>query len=225
MELDDAIDATHRQFPRRHVLTPGDPNAATYSGAVDFWKEMATLYKDEDHVLYEIANEPNNVAWSRVKEYHNRIIGTIRAIDAESIIIAGTTTWSQDIHLAAEDPVAEPYNVMYAFHFYACSHGSLLQRVKDFRTKIPIFVSEWGTSSYSGDGGVCQCEAKEFLDVFSDKDGSGGVTLSMAQWSWADKSESSAALAPGACRNGGDWDSLSESGEFLQAYVRDATRA
>jgi len=208
-----------------HVLTPGDPNAATYSGAVAFWKEMATLYKDEDHVIYEIANEPNNVAWPRVKEYHNRIIRAIRAIDAESIIIAGTTTWSQDIHLAAEDPVAEPYNVMYAFHFYACSHGSLLQRVKDFRTKIPIFVSEWGTSSYSGDGGVCKCEAKDFLDVFSDTDGSGGVTLSMAQWSWADKSESSAALAPGACRNGGDWDSLSESGEFLRAYVRDATRA
>ena len=95
----------------------------------------------------------------------------------------------------------------------------------DNRTKIPIFVSEWGTSSYSGDGGVCQCEAKEFLDVFSDTDGSGGVTLSMAQWSWADKSESSAALAPGACRNGGDWDSLSESGAFLRAYVRDAMRA
>ena len=105
-----------------------------------------------------------------------------------------------------------------------CSHGSLLQRVKEYRTKIPIFVSEWGTSSYSGDGGVCACEAKEFLDVFSDADGSGGVTLSMAQWSWADKSESSAALAPGACRNG-DWDSLSESGAFLRAYVRDATRA
>ena len=71
---------------------------------------------------------------------------------------------------------------------------------------------------------MCKCEAKAFLDVFSDADGSGGVTLSMAQWSWADKSESSAALAPGACRSG-NWDSLSESGEFLRAYVRDAKRA
>ena len=71
-----------------------------------------------------------------------------------------------------------------------------------------------------------RCEAKEFLDVFSDADGSGGgIKLSMAQWSWADKSESSAALAPGACRNGGDWDSLSESGAFLRAYVRDAIRS
>ena len=50
----------------------------------------------------------------------SQIISEIRKIDAESIIIAGTTTWSQDIHLAADDQVAEPYNVMYAFHFYAC---------------------------------------------------------------------------------------------------------
>ena len=114
------------------MLTPGDPNAATYSGAVDFWKEMATLYKDEDHVIYEIANEPNNVAWSRVREYHNEIISEIRKIDAESIIIAGTTTWSQDIHLAAEDPVAEPYNVMYAFHFYAGTHMHLLPKLDEY---------------------------------------------------------------------------------------------
>jgi endoglucanase len=111
---------------------------------------MATLYKDEDHVIYEIANEPNNVDWSQVRSYHNRVISAIREIDTKTIIIAGTTTWSQDIHLAAEKPVDEPYNVMYAFHFYACSHGSLLKRVKDVRTQIPIFVSEWGTSGYSG---------------------------------------------------------------------------
>jgi len=55
-------------------------------------------------------------------------------------------------------------------------------------------------------------------------DGSGGVVLSMAQWSWADKAESSAALAPGACASD-SWDSLSASGKFIRAYVRDATRA
>ena len=94
------------------------------------------------------------------------------------------------------------------------------------------FVMESGTNIL----GVCGASPSNKLNnyntpldghwgmMFSDKDGSGGVTLSMAQWSWADKSESSAALAPGACRSG-DWDSLSESGEFLRAYVRDATRA
>jgi len=73
--------------------------------------------------------------------------------------------------------------------------------------------------------GLLRCDDVDGNDCSQVEDGSGGVTLSMAQWSWADKSESSAALAPGACRNGGDWDSLSESGEFLRAYVREASRA
>ena len=94
-----------------HVLTPGNPSASTYSGAEAFFEEMATLYKDESHVIYEIANEPNNVDWPTVKAYHDRIIPKIRAIDPETIIIAGTTTWSQDIHLAAANPVAAPVSL------------------------------------------------------------------------------------------------------------------
>ena len=106
----------------------------------------------------------------------------------------------------------------------ACSHASLLDRVKTYRTQIPIFVSEWGSSDYTGSGGVCACAAKDFLDVFSDKDGSGGVTLSMAQWSWCDKDESSAALTPGACVTE-DWDSLTESGQFLKDYIQSAAES
>ena len=90
-----------------------------YSDAIPFWTSVAQTYKDETHVLYEIANEPNNVDWPRVLDYHNAVIATIRDIDAETIIIAGTTTWSQDIDLAAAQPVADPYNVMYSLHFYA----------------------------------------------------------------------------------------------------------
>ncbi|EGB09645.1 hypothetical protein AURANDRAFT_12783, partial [Aureococcus anophagefferens] len=193
-----------------HVLTPGDPNAYLDPAdpvALDFWTMVAEAYKDETHVIYEIANEPNNVAWDDVLAYHNAVIAAIRAVDADTIIVAGTTTWSQDIHLAAAKPVDAPRNVMYAFHFYACSHQSLLARVEEFRTVIPIFVSEWGTSDYSGNGATCVCDARDFLDVFS----RAAPSISMAQWSWADKAEASAALNPGACAAGA-WDDLSESG-------------
>jgi endoglucanase len=204
-----------------HVLTPGDPNAYLDPAdpvALDFWTMVAEAYKDETHVIYEIANEPNNVAWDDVLTYHNAVIGAIRAVDADTIIVAGTTTWSQDIHLAAAKPVDAPRNVMYAFHFYACSHQSLLARVEEYRTVIPIFVSEWGTSDYSGNGATCVCDAREFLDVFSRAEPS----ISMAQWSWADKAEASAALNPGACAAGA-WDDLSESGVFLKKYIQKAT--
>ena len=208
-----------------HVLTPGDPNAwldsegASTGLAITYWKSVAAKYKDKKHVLYETANEPNGVSWDKVKAYHDAVIPAIRAIDPETVIIAGTPTWSQDIHLAAANPVADPYNVMYTFHFYAGSHTELLPRVKEYATKIPLFVTEWGTSSASGNGGPFLEDAKAFLDVFGDVDESTGVKLSWAQWSYADKNEKSAALAVGACSSS-DWDNASESGDFVREYIK-----
>jgi len=208
-----------------HVLTPGDPNAwltsqgASTGLAIDYWKSIATKYKDKKHVLYETANEPNGVSWSVVKAYHDAIIPVIRAIDPETIIIAGTTTWSQDIHLAASNPVAMPYHVMYAFHFYAGSHLNLLDRVQQYAPQIPIFVTEWGTSSASGDGGPYLDVTQKFLDVFADIDMLTGVKLSWTQWSYADKNEKSAALATSACSRK-TWDDVSESGSYLREYIK-----
>jgi endoglucanase len=209
-----------------HVLTPGDPNhwltgqGAAQANAADFWNEIATLYKGKQHVLYEICNEPNGVSWPLVKSYADSIIATIRAVDPETVILVGTPTWSQDIHLAAADPVAQPYNVMYAFHFYAGTHRSLLGRVRDYASTLPIFVTEWGTSSASGDGGPYLETAKGFLDLFNMQDET-GVLISWAQWSYADKAEVSAALKPGSCSRL-EWDGVSCSGKFVRSFLQQA---
>ena len=55
--------------------------------------------------------------------------------------------------MAAANPVANPYHVMYTVHFYAGSHDFLIQRAKDHNAQTPIFATEWGTSEASGDGG------------------------------------------------------------------------
>ena len=111
---------------------------------------------------------------------------------------------------------------MYAFHFYAGTHMGLIPRVQEFASKLPIFVSEWGTSSASGDGGPYLSEAKTFLDVFNAA-GDKGVKLSWAQWSYADKNEKSAALAPGACGRKA-WDDTSCSGTFVANYIKENVR-
>jgi len=199
-----------------HVLTPGDPNAATYSGAIPFFEEMANTYRDDKHVLFEICNEPNGVTWPTVKSYADSVISAIRAIDSETVILVGTPTWSQDIHLARQDPVSSPQNVMYAFHFYAGTHMSFMSRVRDEAALIPIFVTEWGTSQASGDGGPYLQDAKMFLDLFND---ASGQKISWAQWSYADKNEQSAALSPGACSSK-EWDETSCSGTFVRNYIK-----
>merc|ERR1711988_2100034 len=199
-----------------HVLTPGDPNAGTYSGAVPFFEDMARAYKDEKHVLFEICNEPNGVQWSTVKTYADRVITAVRAIDPSTVVIVGTPTWSQDIHEARKDPVSRPENIMYAFHFYAGTHMSLMPRVRDEARLIPIFATEWGTSQASGDGGPYLEDAKRFLDLFND---AAGQKISWAQWSYADKAEKSAALLPGSCAAKA-WDSTSTSGTFVKTYIK-----
>lgn len=175
------------------------------------------MYKNESHVLYEIANEPNNVAWSTVLSYHNSVINAIRLIDSETIIIAGTTTWSQDIHLAAATPVNQPYNVMYTFHFYAASHGDLYDRVVAYINTIPIFVTEWGISAANGGGGYDTVVAQQFLDLFASID---STILSWTMWNWSDKDETSSILEnPNSCSNQ-EWTAVTCHTRFVENYFK-----
>lgn len=211
-----------------HVLSPGDPNqylngrGARSGFAIDFWTRMASKYRSKTHVLYELANEPNGIDWESVKAYHDAVISAIRTIDPETIIICGTTTWSQDIHFAAARPVAQPYNVMYTFHFYVGSHMGLMQRVRDFAKVIPIFVTEWGTSNADGAGGPYLEDALTYLNMLGD--GSLGVKISWAQWSYASKNEGSAALQEWACSQR-SWDATSCSGTFIRNYIKSHSEA
>ncbi|MBD5133139.1 MAG: cellulase family glycosylhydrolase [Clostridiales bacterium] len=195
-----------------HILSDGDPMAHVEE-AEAFFSEMAQRYRDTPNVLYEICNEPNgNVSWGgSVKPYAQRVIGAIRARSPRAVILVGSPTWSQDIHLAAADPL-EGENLMYTLHFYAGTHGAQLrQRIDDALAKgLPVFVSEWGTSRADGSGGVFLEESKAWLD-FLDARG-----ISWCNWSLCDKGETSAALRPGTSPEG-PWgqEQLTESGKFV----------
>ncbi|MCZ8519426.1 MULTISPECIES: cellulase family glycosylhydrolase [Paenibacillus] len=200
-----------------HILSDGDPN--TYKAqSKTFFQEMAKLYGKYPNVIYEIANEPNgNVNWnSQIKPYAEEITAAIRAIDPDNIIIVGTGTWSQDVHDAAANPL-KAGNVMYAVHFYAGTHGQWLRdRITNaMNSGVAVFVTEWGTSDASGNGGPFLTQSKEWTDFLASK------KVSWVNWSLADKSESSAALLPGAGSKGGWPDSqLSASGKFVREQIR-----
>lgn len=214
-----------------HVLDPGDPNyyltseGASTGVAIDFWKEMANLYKNKKHVMYEIANEPNDLSLpdsipiSKVNAYSNAVIAAIRAIDPETIIIVGSPWWSQSIDKAAANPVANPYNVMYAFHWYAGTHNFLFDRVVQYSTVIPIFVTEWGTSDVTGSDTPNLNVAQKFLDFFSGTSSYGSVKISWTAWSYAARSDHLAALNPSACAAKA-WDNTQCSGTYIKNYMK-----
>jgi aryl-phospho-beta-D-glucosidase BglC (GH1 family) len=172
--------------------------------AEDFFAEVADKYGDVPNVLYETFNEPlDDVSWSgTVKPYHEAMIATIRERDPDNVIILGSPHWSQDVDVAAGDPVAGD-NLMYTVHFYACSHGSV-ERAKAqaaLSSGLPLFVTEWGAADADGgvDGVVCESQAATWLDWL---DASG---ISWAAWKLDGCSDSTCFFKNQNVSRDGDW--------------------
>jgi hypothetical protein len=141
-----------------HLLDPGDPYY-NLSRAKTFFSEIARRHGTKTNLLYEIANEPSDVSWSRIRSYAEELIPVIRAIDPETPILVGTRAWSSlgvsdgaDGSEVVGNPVRAS-NIMYTFHFYAASHDDeYLNALSGAADRIPMFITEFGTQEYTGDG-------------------------------------------------------------------------
>lgn len=198
-----------------HIRSDGDPHLYLEQ-AKAFFGEAARHYADDPAVIYELCNEPNGVSWDRIHAYAAQIIPVIREYSPNALIICGTASWSQDVDSVAE--LMLPFdNVMYSYHFYSGFHGSESRQRIDtaLAAGTPVFVTEWGTSHFSGDDGLYLEESAQWLDYLNKNQ------ISWINWSLCDKEESSAALIPGADPNM-PWheDQLSESGRFVFRQFR-----
>ncbi|GHH31145.1 cellulase family glycosylhydrolase [Streptomyces rubradiris] len=207
-----------------HTLTPGDPNY-NLDRAKTFFASVAARNAAKKNVIYEIANEPNGVSWTAIKSYAEQVIPVIRAADPDAVIIVGTRGWSS---LGVSDGSNETEvvnnpvnatNIMYAFHFYAASHkDNYRATVSRAASKLPLFVTEFGTVSATGGGAMDRTSTTAWLDLLDQ------LKISYANWTYSDANESSAAFKPGTC-DGTDYSSsgvLSESGALLKSRISTA---
>jgi hypothetical protein len=201
-----------------HMLTPGDPNLHT-ADAIDFFRQEAQRNAGKKHVIYEICNEPNGVTtWADIKRYAEQIIPVIREYDAEAIILVGTPTWSSKPMDILSDPLtgANAYNIMYTLHFYAASDFTQAYLNTALQT-VPIFVSEWGVSKFTGDNGNNYLNAQQWLNVLAGGN-TAGIKVSWCNWSFCDKAETSAALKPFSCSTN-NWNNTSASGAWVKQHL------
>jgi endoglucanase len=186
--------------------------------AVSFFKRMAKKYGHTPNVIYEIYNEPlKETAWSStIKPYAEKVIAAIRAIDPDNLIIVGTPAWSQDVDIAAGDPL-KGKNLAYVLHFYAGSHKQGLRDKADAAMKkgAPLFVSEWGSINADGNGAVDVDETRRWQDYLRKH------CLSQAQWAASDKAEGASLFKPGTSATGPWTDAdLTDSGKLLREILK-----
>jgi endoglucanase len=227
-----------------HVLTPGDPNADTYQGAMAFFKEISEKYPNDPHIIYELANEPNNgnpgvtndaAGWEKVKSYAEPIIKMLRDSGNTNLVIVGSPNWSQRPDLAANNPINDT-NTIYTVHFYTGTHqpsadsndrGNVMSNARyALEHGVAVFASEWGTSEASGNNGPYLNEADVWLEFLNSNN------ISWCNWSLTNKNETSGSFIPfisgksaATSLNPGDdqvWaaNELSVSGEYARARIK-----
>ncbi|SDO64077.1 carbohydrate-binding domain-containing protein [Alkalicoccus daliensis] len=228
-----------------HVHHPGDPNADIYSGAMDFFDEISSLYPNHPNLIYELANEPNPnspgvtndaAGWQAVKDYADPIVDMLRAENAkENIIIVGSPNWSQRPDLAADNPIDDE-NTMYTVHFYTGTHATsetsedrenVMSNARyALENGVAVFATEWGTSQADGNNGPYIDEADEWLTFLAENN------ISWANWSLTNKNETSGSFVPfelnrteATSLDPGDdqvWapEELSLSGEYVRSRIK-----
>ncbi|RZM78490.1 cellulase [Pseudoalteromonas rubra] len=203
-----------------HQLNPGDPNY-NLDLAKQFFTDIVTANKNRNNVIYDIANEPNNVSWTEVRRYSEQIIPVIRAIQPDALILIGTHGWSTfgastggSVQEVLNDPV--PFdNIMYTFHFYAASHTDYHRSVLDLASDVlPVFVSEWGTQNYDGDGPNDRISSQKYIDLMKRK------KISWTNWNYSDDFRSGAVWQRGTCNTQNFVDSqLKEAGIWVKDWI------
>src|SRR5690606_24329447 len=162
--------------------------------------DLATANKGKKNLIYEICNEPNGVTWSTIKSYADKLIPIIRAIDPNTVIVVGTPGWSS-LGVSEGNGSQEIINnkvnfsnIMYAFHFYAVSHrDEYLNELDKTTNLIRVFVTEFDTQNYEGDGPNDFAMANRYMDLMARK------KIGWAYWNFSDDFRTGPMWKPGAC--------------------------
>lgn len=172
--------------------------------------------------------------WKAIKPYLTNVTKAIRGTGAKNLIIIGTPYYCQHPQVAATDPIVDdqgkPYeNVCYAFHFYAASHGPNAYYVKNRNDntggmepsyleaalgRVPIFISEWGTTHHDGGQGSNTYVDEANTDWWFKNYVNGKYKLSWCNWS-ASNVDASGAFA-------GSADNPSPSGKIVQRLLNES---
>ena len=194
--------------------------------AIQFFSEMAERYGDNEHVLFEIYNEPigefgnPNATWNTIRDYAAPVIAAIRE-HSDNLIIVGTPFFSQRVDTASLNPITGVENLAYTFHFYAGTHGEDLRNTARtaLRNGIPLFVTEWGTVNADGNGGTNEASTREWMAFLEENN------ISHLNWSVNDLNEGASILnsvgAQGQNTQGG-WplSLLRSSGLLVREIIR-----
>ncbi len=113
------------------------------NNSITMWTKLASRWKGESHILYDVYNEPFDVTWSQWKPWAEKLIDAVRAGDSDAVCIVGGPDWSYDLSGFGANPVNRS-NIMLSVHDYPWKVFPREQAYGYLANRYPILVGEWG---------------------------------------------------------------------------------
>jgi hypothetical protein len=189
-------------------LSTGQQDMADADHGVAFWTSVATAFKGNNTVIFDLYNEPRwNIAmncWlnggsaSACGEPFNitgmqQMLNAVRGTGATNMVLAGFTGWnfiSQWLNYKPQDPLN---NVVAGFHAYGnqmggCPNSCLDTNVAPLMTQVPVIVGEFGESF---DSTVCSTSWESGFVQWLESHQAAGYLA----WRWAPYEQTCAGLS------------------------------
>lgn len=171
----------------------GEVNEELREEVVEFWDAVAPRYADDDHVLYEVYNEPTEPGmwdetgqdwvddvWRLFLEFIQPPVDAIRK-HTDTVTLVGSPSWYQSPEGALIEPV-DGENLAYTYHIYP-GHDASEERawdgvagsgqgVEGVYEEYPLFVTEFGWRDYDDDllGGTTDEFGEPFVEWLESSD-------------------------------------------------------
>mgnify|MGYP002773096612 FL=1 len=115
-------------------------NPLDYSA--EFWKAVATYFKNVPNVIYEIYNEPVGMSDSEWKRCADSLVSVIRDAGSKQLIIVGSPDYCYDLGWLDELGVDDD-NIAFSMHVYP-DRVFWQKYMPEYVSSYPVIVTEWG---------------------------------------------------------------------------------
>jgi endoglucanase len=124
--------------------------------SITFWIQVATKYKNDPWIIFELYNEPHDVSWSTWRNGGNecgfavagmqQLYNAIRATGANNVVVIGGLNWAFDLSGVSSHGVTGT-NIAYATHPYdypGKQPGDWDAAFGNLAATYPILATEFG---------------------------------------------------------------------------------
>lgn len=121
----------------------GENDSLPGSGGVKMWLAVASRYKNDPHIIYDLLAEPRDTTFESVYNTYTTLIPQVRAITPNSLIMVTGLDWGRDINAYQDSPL--PFNnLIYRTNPYnkTAEFPGLFGKIAE---KYPVFFGEFGT--------------------------------------------------------------------------------